>query len=101
MVDVHGKPQVGEPPEQRGEDRAEFGAGEARTDAEVPAVAEGDVRVWVTRGVEPLGIRKHRRILVSRGHGDDDRFTTGDGLTGDLDVLMCVARYAQATRGSQ
>ena len=53
---------------------ATFEAGEGGTEAEVDAVAEGDVAVSLRPRIESIGIRKYFCIPVGRtDDGDDER----------------------------
>ena len=56
VIEGHGQPQGGNAPEQRFVDDLEFLAGQVLPDAQVRAVAEGDVAPGATLDVEFLGV---------------------------------------------
>ena len=80
-------PEVAEALDQHAERHAALEPGEGRAEAEVDAVAEGDVPVRAAPDVEPLGIRELGFVAVRRADPGDGRLAGPERLAADLSVF--------------
>lgn len=86
-----GEPEVAEVGREGPEDGAELPAGEVGAEAEVLAVAEGDMGVRVAADIEAVGVGELALVSVGRGVPEDDGVAGVDVLALQLDIgrLRC------------
>ncbi len=87
----HGEVDVGEAGEQRGERDRAFEPGERSAEAEVDAVAEGEVAIVGSLDVELVRLVEVLGVAVGCRERDDHLASRGDRHPSDRDVLGCVA----------
>src|SRR5690242_4217981 len=72
--------------QQLGEERLHLYPGQVRAEAEVRSVAERQVRVRLSAGVEPVRVGEHGLVAVSRCEGHHDLVAGSDPYPGDLGI---------------